>query len=229
MLWGCTENPEGSDCLAPLQILRTASWGGPTADVDFQTPIEVVSGEIEVNSPALPDLGTLKIAFEVTPNPQGWTKSLPMPSKCAGQAGTSIECTVFHYAIRNLGSRPIRNGRFGCSDYSIIPEYLTGNGEWKRLDPRLKACTMNIYIETPILPGKADEGDFILSNLAPEFDTAPLYPAGDYRFRFHFQSDACFASPDGSFCLLRPKEQPAVTSNEVTVNATEFVPSGRPE
>lgn len=229
-LWGCTENPEGSDCLAPLQVMKIPSWGGPgQGHVEIQTPIEVASSSIEVNSPVLPDLGQLKIAFEITPNPQGWSKSLPQPAKCVGQAVTSVECTVFHYAIRNLGDRPIRNGRYTCSDFSIAPEYSTGDGEWKSMHPRLVACTSNIYFETPILPGQAEEGDFILSYLAPDFDTTPLYPAGDYQFRFHFQANACFASPDGSFCLQRPKDQPAVVSNEVTVHATEFVPPNKPK
>jgi hypothetical protein len=230
IIQGCTENPEGSDCLAPLQVMKTASLRGQgQGDVEFQTPVKVVSDEIEANSPVLPNLGTLKIAFEVIPNPQAWTKSLPMPAKCDGQAVSSIECIVFHYAIRNLGDRAIRNGRYSCSDYSVNPEYRTGSGEWKQLDSRPVACSRNIYFETPILPGETAEGDFILSGPASEFDTTPLYPAGDYQLRFRFQASACFASSDGSFCLQRPKDQPAVLSNEVVVHATEFVPSGTPQ
>jgi len=34
--------------------------------------------------------------------------------------------------------------------------------------------------------------------MAPRFDTSRLYPAGNYEFHFRFQSNACFASPDGS-------------------------------
>lgn len=230
-LWGCTENPEGSDCLAPLQIQKPASWGGTTADVEIQSPVEVLSNEIKVQSPILPDLGTLKLGFEVIalPNPQGWSQSNPLPAKCAGQAGTSIECTVFHYAIRNLGDRPVRNGRWTCEDYSIMPEYRTDGVEWKHLESELLGCTRNFIVETPILPGQIAEGTFTIPSLAPKFNTTSLYPAGAYVFRFRFQSIACIAAPDGSFCLVTPKEQPEVTSNEVTVNATKFVPSGKPE
>lgn len=67
LLWGCTENPEGTDCLAPLQVSKANSWGGPpTGDVEIQTPVEVVSKEIEVDSPVLPDAGPLKLGFEVS-------------------------------------------------------------------------------------------------------------------------------------------------------------------
>jgi hypothetical protein len=229
-LWGCIEDPEGTDCMAPLQVMRHSGIEG-IGSVEFQTPVEVLSNEIKVESPTMPDLGMLKLSFEVNalPNPQGWSQSRPAPTKCAGKAGTSIECTVFHYAIRNLGDRAIRNGRFTCSDYSIMPEYRTDDGEWKRLESRLQICNSNVYFETPILPGKTAEGTFTIPRLAPEFDTEPLYPAGEYHLRFQFQSSACFAAPDGSFCLLWPKEQPAITSNEITVHATEFVSPGKPE
>ena len=141
-LWGCTENPEGTDCLAPLQIEKRASWGGTTADVEIQSPVEVLSNEIKVQSPILPDLGTLKLGFEVIalPNPQGWSQSNPLPAKCAGQAGTSVECTVFHYSIRNLGDRPVRNGRFTCSDDSIVPEYRMDGGDWKHSNPGCRSA-----------------------------------------------------------------------------------------
>jgi hypothetical protein len=230
MLRGCTEPADGSDCLAPLQVMKTPYRGGPgQGDVEFQTPVKVVSSEIEVNSPVLPDLGMLEIAFEVTPNPQGWSKLLPQPAKCDGQAATGVECSVFHYAIRNLGDRAIRNGRHSCGDYSIAPEYRMGDGAWKWLDSPAWECARNIYVETAILPGEAAEGDFILSELTSEFGTTFFHPAGDYQFRFRFQTSACFASPNGSFCLLWPKEQPTVVSNEVVVHATEFVPPGKPQ
>jgi len=230
-LWGCTESPEGSDCLAQLQVLKPASWGGTTADVEIQTPVEVLSNEIKVQSPILPDLGALKLGFEVNalPNPTGWSQSNPAPTKCAGTAGTSIECTVFHYAIRNLGDHAVRNGRFTCSDDSIMPEYRTDGSEWKHLESKLLSCTANIYFETPILPGQAAEGTFMIAWLAQQFDTKPLYPAGEYHFRFRFQSSACAASPDGSFCLVRPKEQPKVLSNEIVVHATEFLFANMPK
>ena len=40
LLWGCTENPEGTDCLAPLQVLKANFCCGlPTGDVEIQTPV----------------------------------------------------------------------------------------------------------------------------------------------------------------------------------------------
>jgi hypothetical protein len=229
LLWGCTEDPEGTDCLDPLQIMKANSWGGPTTgQVEIQTPVEVISKEILVGSPALRDLGGLKLGFEVSlaPEPRASEMRKHFGALCATDTETSIECTVFHYAIRNLGDRPIRNGRFTCSDYSIMPEYRTDDGDWKQLQSRLMACTANIFFQTPILPGKAAEGDFTLRGLAPQFDTSPLYPAGRCEFRFRFQSNACFASPDGSFCIQSPKEQIVAISNVVAIQATAFNASG---
>jgi hypothetical protein len=227
LLWGCTENREGTDCLAPLQVLKANSWGDPTmGNVEIQTPVEVVSKEIEVNSPVLPDIGPLKLGFEISIATAAQATEVRKRSgaSCVTDSGTSIECTVFHYAIRNLGERPVRNGRFACSDYSIIPEYRTDDGEWRQLRSQLQACTANVYVETPIKSGEAAEGDFILSGLAPRFDTSPLYPAGRYEIHSSFHSSACFASPDGSFCIQSPREQTVTMSNVVTINATAFTP-----
>lgn len=225
LLWGCTEDPEGTDCLAPLQVMEANSWGGPpTGHVEIQTPVEAISKAIEVDSPALPDFGRLKLGFEVSIAPELEAAKVRkrFGALCATDPETSIECTVFHYAIRNTGDSAIRNGRYTCSDDSITPEYSADDGGWKQLQPRLQACTANIYIETPILPGKSAEGNFILRALAPQFDTSPLYSAGKYVIRFRFDSSACFASPDGTFCIQRPKEQIVATSNIVTINATAF-------
>jgi hypothetical protein len=225
MLWGCTETPEGTDCLTPIQVLKANSWGGlPTGNVEIQTPVEVVSKDIEVDSPVLPDAGPLNLGFEssIATEPQAAEIRKRSGASCGTDPGTSVECTVFHYAIRNFGKRPVRNGRFSCSDSSIIPEYRTDDGEWKQLEPQLKACTANIYAETPIQSGEAAEGNFSLSALAPLFDTSPLYAAGKYEIRFSFHSNACFASPDGSFCIQWPKEQMVTMSNVISISATAF-------
>lgn len=177
-------------------------------------------------SPSEP--GPMKIGFEISLAPalQATQFRKRAGGQCASGPDTSVECTVFRYAIRNLGDRPIRNGRMSCSDNSVSPEYRAGEGDWKHLQSRrFRTCLKNIYSETPILPGEAAEGDFTLSGLAPGFDTSTLYPAGTYEFRFDFQPSACWASPDGSFCLQRPIEQPVAKSNVITISATAFTPS----
>jgi len=229
LLWGCTEDPQHRDCMAPLQVMQANSWGGPrTGQVELQTPVEVISKAIEVHSPALPDFGPLKLGFEISvaPRPNAEEMRKRFGYSCATGPEISMECTVFHYGIRNLGDRPVRNGRYSCMDFSIIPEYRTSDGEWKQLQSRLASCTMNIYFETAILPGKAAEGDFTLRTLGPQYDTSPLYTAGRYEVRFGFHSSACFASSDGSFCIQSPREQIAVASNLVTINATAFTANG---
>jgi hypothetical protein len=93
--------------------------------VELQTPVEVVSKEIEVSSPVLPDFGLLKPGFEISvaSEQQAVEVRKRLGAVCATDPATSVECTVFHYAIRNLGDRPVRNGRFSCSDFSMAPEY----------------------------------------------------------------------------------------------------------
>jgi hypothetical protein len=51
--------------------------------------------------------------------------------------------------------------------------------------------------------------------LIPRYDTTPLRAPGEYRFSF--QPHACFASPDPSFCLLRPENQSPVVSQEIAL------------
>jgi len=223
-LWGCIEETEGIDCLAPLQVMKPTSYGTSVGDVEIQTPVEVVSNEIEVSSPPLPDFGPLKLGIEISVAPESQaseqTKLFPV---CATYPG-SIECMVFHYSIRNLGDRPVRSVDT-CGRGYMFPEYRANDGEWKQLMPSQIAMRGGscFFTDTPILPGKTEERNQLISW---EFDTSPLYPAGKYEIRFRFRPDACFASPDGSFCLQSPKEQIETTSNVITIHTTAF--TGKP-
>ena len=119
---------------------------------------------------------------------------------------------------------------FGTVDIAVATSAsflnTANDGDWKQLESRLMACTANIYVETPILPGEAAEGNFTLGALAPRFDTSPLYSAGKYEIHFRFHSSACFASADGSFCIQSPKEQTEAISNVVTIDAIAFTANG---
>jgi hypothetical protein len=215
ILFGCTEEPDGTDCLTPLQ---NVSQPGTPAKVDFQEPVEVISNEVSAESPTLLDLGTMKFAFDVNLLPTGVPPQLAasLPSRCADEKVRSIDCTVFHYRIENNGTRAVRRMRFSCSDSSIVPEYWV-EGQWRPVPPKQWPwiCTMNILVETPILPGKMVEGDFTLATLVPGYDTRLFRVHGDWRVRFTLQPDACFASPDGRFCLTTPETQPSVASHEI--------------
>ncbi|HXE31175.1 MAG TPA: hypothetical protein VN515_05185 [Terriglobales bacterium] len=215
-LYGCTEESEGTDCLAPPRI-PTSNSAAP--DVDLQSPIQVVSNQIEVSSPSLPDLGPLRIGFEVSlaTETEAAAERKRAGGSCASPSDTSAACTVFHYAIHNLSSRPIRNGRWTCSDFSIIPEHRAKGGAWAPLSSRLMECSRNFVVETPIMPGQKAEGDFSIASLAPLYDAAPLDAPGTHELRFRFQSEACWAAPDGSFCLQRPKSQTPVLSRVITL------------
>jgi len=220
LLYGCTEPPEGADCLTRLQVIRPP---GSVPDVDIQEPTSLISNEITADAPLLHDLGTLKFALEVTSHAVPSSDAAPDKSTkgCAPETDGNIDCTVFHYIIRNLGDRAVRNGTLSCSNSGIVPEYSSASGDWKPVPQQMWVCSLNIYIQRPILPGGTLEGEFTLATLAPGYDTASLRAAGDYRLRFTFYPSACFASPDGSFCIQRPDHQPPAVSQELTRRAIE--------
>jgi hypothetical protein len=219
VLKGCTESGEDNDCLSPLQDVHQF---GRAARIDFQEPVLIESNEITVESPQFGDFGGLKIRFDVTLNtPPEWGPS------CRAD-NTDVECMVFHFAIHNLGDRPIRNATFSCSDSSIQPEYRSGTADWKPLPQVSWSCTMNILTEQVILSGQALEGTFTLRSLRPGYDTSSVRAPGAYQFRFTFWPSACIASPDGAFCLARPEKQPPAASKELTLENPNPKLSGSP-
>ncbi|MGC1105162.1 MAG: hypothetical protein WA876_01350 [Candidatus Acidiferrales bacterium] len=215
-LFGCTDTVSKYDCLTPLQVIGKTSTVG---NVDLQEPVVVTSNEVTVEAPRISDLGTLKFAFDVTIADAGAldVKSI-LPAGCAGQASVSINCTVFHYLIRNLSDRPVLNATASCSNSGIAPEYRFSDSDWKPVPSLAWVCSMNVVIETKILPGGTTEGNFTLASLAPGYDATPLSGPGEYHFRFAFWPNACFASPDGSFCLMRPEKQAPVVSREIMLS-----------
>ena len=214
-LFGCTEAPEGTDCLTPLQVVRGAST---VADVALQEPVTVFSNEVTAVSPPLPDLGNLSFAFEVVAASAETPKAETDPRDvCTGVSSKNVDCTVFRYVVRNLTNRPVRNATYTCSDTSIRPEYRFEGNAWKSVPYRGWVCGRNMRVETALLPGGTLEGTFTLRTLRPGFDTSSLQMPGDYQLRFTFWPDACIASPDASFCLTSPDKQPTVTSKELAL------------
>jgi hypothetical protein len=216
VLFGCTEALDGTDCLAPLQNTKH----GLPADVEFQEAVIVYSNEVIADARPMPSLGDLKFSFDVTARPGQVSNdtSKVRVANCA-VASTGVDCMVFHYKILNLGDRPIRNRTRSCSDSGIYPEYLAASG-WVGVPQIAWVCLSNISVDAEILDGGAIEGEFMLSTLPPGYDTTPLRTPGEHRLRFTFMSNACFASPDASFCLIRPERQVSALSQEITVGAT---------
>jgi len=208
VLFGCTEEPDGTDCLTPLQ---DTSNPNSVAKVGIQESVEVVSNEVRAESPTLPNLGAMKFSFDANVIPASLAAKLApdLRAKCAAERAGSIECTAFHYRIGNSGARAVR-WMLGCGDF--FPEYLA-DGQWRPVFPNL-TCTVNIPVETPILPGSVVEGDF---SLAWGYDISPFRSPGEYTFRLVLSPRACFASPDGRFCLTMPHNEPPIASSEVTV------------
>jgi hypothetical protein len=220
LLLGCIEPPDGADCLDPLQR-------GSVPRIDLQEPVNVFSNEVIADSPALPDLGTLRFLADVVirVDPVGNAKST---QTCSAETKT-IDCTVFHYTVLNESDRPMRNTFCGCVYwFPITPEYRIASGAWKpvpQLSPRNAntpaagpSCLANPCFPNPVLPGgTVMEGESILATLGPGYDTAPMREAGEYRLRFTFWPRACFASPDAAFCLAWPAKQVPVISPEITM------------
>lgn len=214
VLYGCTEQVEGTNCLPPLEVVRPPGVAPP---MDFQEPVMVVSNEVTVDLPPLPDLGKLKFSFQISIAEATTLDPLTTGNNSCKRSDTTIDCVTFHYSLRNLGDRAVRNGIFTCSDSDIGAEYRYEDGDWKQVPPHFWMCSANMYYEKPILPGEALDGTFTLPTLHPALDTTDLQAAGSYELRFTFFPKACFAAPDGSFCIQRPKDQPHILSNVVQV------------
>jgi hypothetical protein len=213
-LFGCTDLSDGADCLTPLQVIRE---GSTVADVGIQEPVTVYSNSILAESPKLADLGGLKFTFEVTiATSQPPEAQDGRPNGCAEEFA-SVDCAVFHYVIRNLGDRAVRNVTASCSDDSIRPEYRFAGSLWKPIPYRRWMCFKNITVERGILPGGTVEGTFTLRTLLPGYDTSSLQAPGEYQLRFTFYPAACIASPDASFCLTFLQRAPTVTSRVLTL------------
>lgn len=215
-LYGCIEQPEGTDCLDALQDTRHP---GDAPRVSIQEPVTVVSNEIQAEAPKLPDLGPVKLAISVAIAPEDSTTETLRHNApgCATEQPNSVACVVFRADIRNLGTRAVQWFTLTCSDSDIVPEYRADNGPWQRVPTVDWTCTSNVMFPTPILPGKAVQRTFTLRSLAPGYDVSKLVAVPDYVFRFTLIANTCIAAPDGSFCLSEAIPAPAVTSNEVAV------------
>lgn len=229
VLWGCTDASDADDCLTPLQKMQVTR----ATPLGATQPVGVQSNEIAVVSPVLPDLGPLKVSFDVMVHSGPPPKDLPSNMKCK-QESSGVDCIVFHAEIRNRGRRALQWFTATCMGPGIGPEYKTTTGEWQPLSvgfandgvqPGIGVtrdlsynCTSNVLSSTPILPGEALERDFTLSGLLPPHDTTPLHSPGEHHLRFELYPNFCFASPDGSFCLKAPKERQPVPSQEITIS-----------
>lgn len=228
VLRGCTDVSDADDCLTPLQkmqVTRATSLGAAH-------PVEVESNEIAVASPVLPDLGPLKISFNVVARSGPPPKDLPSDMKCE-DGNATIDCVVFHAEVRNQSTQAVQWITYTCTGPGITPEYMTATGDWEKVsigfpdDGMLVGngvtrdlsydCESNVSLTTPILPGEAVERDFTLSGVPP-FNTTPIRSPGEHHLRFVLYPYFCFASPDGSFCLTRPSETQPIPSPEITIS-----------
>ena len=217
MFFGCTDSSPSSDCLTPLETGKNPSAIG--VPLDSQQPIIVLSNEIVVTAPHIPDIAPNKFSLSVAVRSGDRPKDLPSSDNCDG-VRTRIECTVFHAVLANLGTQAVWWITSSCSNSGISPEYRTQTGSWERLSSEDWNCSSNIMIPTPILPGKATERDFTLLTLRPPYNVAPLSSAGEHHLRFVVYPTVCPAAPDGSFCIKNPTtEETPVVSQEITITS----------
>lgn len=217
-LWGCTEPPDHSDCLSPLQAKPTpSSW----PEINYQEPVGVVSNEIIAESPPLPDLGRMDFAFrvEIAANTPSNTIST---RGCGAQNKAVLDCITFRYTIHNLGDRAVRNVVWNCNGGSVNPdiaaEYRVPGSEWKSFPIRTGVCISATSGLTAIPAGGVTEGEFSLATLGVGLSMKPLEATDKYQLRFTFSPHACFASPDGRFCLTALQHPASVVSPQIAVD-----------
>jgi hypothetical protein len=218
-LRGCIEPPDHTDCLSPLQATPSTPGLGP--GIQFQEPVTLVSNELIVESPTVLDLGEMKFGFQVdidaaAPVDPGSRRG------CTPQNAARLGCTTFHYTIRNLGDRPVRNVATNCNGGSITAdiaaEYRVPGSEWKSFPIENGVCISASSDLTAIPAGRAAEGEFTLGTLGYGLSTKPLEAPGKYQLRFEFSPHACFASPDGRSCATVLQHPPSILSPELTVD-----------
>jgi hypothetical protein len=211
-LFGCTEAPEGADCLSPLQNVNPLNR---LETVDLQKPVTVVSNEITIQAPSLPNLDKPRLSLRVAVRPKRRENGSPTCEKCMADDQDKLDYLVFHAEIRNVGKRAMRlfDSTLGLP---IRPEYRRGAGEWKPLPQiPLDIISSLVGFQVPISPNQAMSLDFTMATL--RYDTTPLSSKpGKYQFRFTLRPSACAASGDATFCLRKPEDLQTITSNTVT-------------
>ena len=215
-LVGCADTSD-ADCLGeprPRTVTLEPIDSAPLPA--FPEPVKMISNEVSSESPPLPEMGTAKVALDVTARPA--TPDSPLAKKCERGHETTIDCTVFHYKITNLGPQAIRYVTMSCSNPAIVPQYSVANDQWKPVAVTSGwMCFRNAREETPILPGASAEKDFTFVSLLPFYDVRALRNAQGFRLRFLFDAPACIASPDGRFCITKAKRGSASVSQAITL------------
>jgi hypothetical protein len=214
----CVEFPDHADCLSTLQAMPTTPASVP--EVQFSEPVTVVSNEIIVESPNLPDLGEMKFGLQVEIDTAA-PIDIGTRGGCTPRNAAHLACTTFRYTIRNLGDRPVLNVVTNCNGGSTTPdiaaEYRVPSGEWKGFPIRNGVCISTFSGLTAIPVGGAAEAEFTLATLGPGLSARPLEAPGKYQLRFEFSPHACFATPEGRSCATVLLHPPSVVSHELTV------------
>jgi hypothetical protein len=136
---------------------------------------------------------------------------------CTEETSGTIDCTVFHYTVRNVGETAVTYLTLSCSDLGIRqPEYRTASGDWHLLKFDGRICARNVLNEIVLLPGASTEGEFTIAGL--QYDSSPLRSPGVYRLRFAFNPTVCNPHHDPKNRASSCRRLPTSKTDEVIVN-----------
>jgi hypothetical protein len=220
VLWGCSEDVAGDNC---LHVSKADKF---PRDIDWQIPVEVVSNEITADSPDIAGLGEMKFVLNLTETGALSKAAVPSEGTCDEATADSMSCKVFHWRLRNLTGRTLLLRRFSCSGRTLQPlqpQVLDKEGNWAAVELAGENinCNSSDWFSSVLPAGGSLEGDFRLGRPRGPGNRNAVHAAGDYRLRLFFYPTACFASPDGVFCISPSvRDLPAVGSDELRVHAS---------
>jgi hypothetical protein len=114
---------------------------------------------------------------------------------CTAEKIGSIDCTAFHYTVRNVGTSSIVLYWTTCSNFFIgVHDFRVDSGKWQPLHYTPFDCTRNMMRRTLLAPGDATEGEFTIAGL--HYDARPLRSPGVYQLRFVFFPEVCEPQSD---------------------------------
>jgi hypothetical protein len=114
---------------------------------------------------------------------------------CTPEKTGSIDCTAFHYTVRNVGTSPIMLVWSTCNGFFIgVHDFRVNSGEWHTLRDTPFMCARNMTIRVVMAPGSTREGEFTITGLP--YDTSPLRSRGEYQLRFTFFPVVCDPETD---------------------------------
>lgn len=114
---------------------------------------------------------------------------------CTPDKAGSIDCTAFHYTVRNVGTSSVMLVWSTCSNFFIgVHDFRVDSGERHKLSETPFMCARNMRQRLVLAPGGTSEGEFTITGLP--YDALPLRSPGVYLLRFSFFPFVCDPESD---------------------------------